>query len=793
MRRISLAPLAAVLVVGLGVGCSVFTPSTTERSVTAPVDLDVLYIGAHPDDEASVLSTFGQWHSSHQVRTGVVTVTRGEGGGNAVGDEEGPALGQLREAEERRAVGKAGITEIFNLDKADFYYTVSSALTEQGWGHDDTLARMVSVIRQTRPEIVITMDPSPQPGNHGNHQLAARLAIEAYRAAADPAAFPEQLTRERLSPWSVSRLFFNGMRLPLGEAQGQIKLGRDCESAANPADSPGRVYAVWAGRPAPDGRGLWAKVEREAQREYATQGWAGFPDRPTDPQQVGCDYFTEIAGRVPHAADDGGPDAMLHGALLEPPGGLPLRTGLTVTAPNYRMVGGERTTIRVEVTAPEEVALPDVMVTPRGPPGWAISGNGALGTVAPGQSRAMEFTVAAPANATQGRAWLSTELTSAGRKGYAETALEVTTAVRAEQRPLPQVAEFQLWAQRVGVPAIADSVPPVLTVPSGGSREIGVLVHNDSGTAQSGSVELVPPAGFRVDPPEQPFNSLPSGQSTTAMFMVRNTDAGLRTGMQGGDYRYRIITRTTDEMSATTHPAWELIPSTTVMQTTAAPTVDGVANPGEYPGRPLSLSSQWEGDACSSAADCSATAQLSWHGDTLYALIAVADDVAGSKLAPADCKRHWRTDSVELAIDPRGSSENTSTTFKLATLPITDDPAAGNPPCYLRDADNHQGFGRQTAPGVEVVSRVDERYAGYTVEFAIPLAVLPMALDPQRVGLNLLVYDSDTQDKTGQTRLGWSTWGGVQGDPYRWGLARFDGYTPPASRPTTAAAPVLPG
>jgi len=97
------------------------------------VDLDVLFIGAHPDDEAFGLAAYGQWNEYAGVETGVITVTRGEGGGNAVGTEEGPALGLLREDEERRAVGTAGIEHIFNLDKVDFYYTVSAPLTEQVW------------------------------------------------------------------------------------------------------------------------------------------------------------------------------------------------------------------------------------------------------------------------------------------------------------------------------------------------------------------------------------------------------------------------------------------------------------------------------------------------------------------------------------------------------------------------------------------------------------------------------------------------------------------------------------
>jgi hypothetical protein len=72
------------------------------------------------------------------------------------------------------------------------------------------------------------------------------------------------------------------------------------------------------------------------------------------------------------------------------------------------------------------------------------------------------------------------------------------------------------------------------------------------------------------------------------------------------------------------------------------------------------------------------------------------------------------------------------------------------------------------------------------------MALLPSAADPAHLGLNILVYDSDTQDKTGQTRIGWSTWGGVQGDPYRWGVATLPGYRPPADRPTTPSDPVIP-
>ena len=346
----ALVRTAAILALSLCYSSCVSLDGNTSTGNT--VDLDVLYVGAHPDDEASSLSTLGQFAADHRLRAGVVTITRGEGGGNAVGTEEGPVLGSLREAEERRAVGKVGLTEVFNLDKADFYYTASSPLTEQAWGHQDTLAKLVRVIRQTRPEIAITMDPAPQPGNHGNHQFAARLAIEAYTAAADSIAFPEQISTEHLRPWAVSRLFFTGMR-------GEPVMGPDCEKSLHLTESTDQVYAVWAGRNTPDGGDTWAQRERKAQREYVTQGWANLPDTPGDPAKIGCDYFTEIASRVPHPIDGRGLDAMLHGALLAVPTGLPLGTGLTATPASFRIAGGADTTVRAVVTAPPNSDLPE--------------------------------------------------------------------------------------------------------------------------------------------------------------------------------------------------------------------------------------------------------------------------------------------------------------------------------------------------------------------------------------------------------------------------------------------------
>src|SRR5690606_39405955 len=88
-----------------------------------------------------------------------------------------------------------------------------------------------------------------------------------------------------------------------------------------------------------------------------------------------------------------------------------------------------------------------------------------------------------------------------------------------------------------------------------------------------------------------------------------------------------------------------------------------------------------------------------------------------------------------------------------------------------------QGPLAETAPGLELASSVSDPYDGYVIETFIPFDLLPAPVDPENMTMNIFIYDSDTDDLTGQTRLGWSTWGGVQGDPYRWGHVHLVDFT----------------
>jgi hypothetical protein len=76
---------------------------------------------------------------------------------------------------------------------------------------------------------------------------------------------------------------------------------------------------------------------------------------------------------------------------------------------------------------------------------------------------------------------------------------------------------------------------------------------------------------------------------------------------------------------------------------------------------------------------------------------------------------------------------------------------------------------------VRLAARISDPYEGYVLETSIPYAELPDGIDPTRMGFNVVVYDSDTQDRTGQSRIGWSTFPGVQADPFRWGVLELPG------------------
>lgn len=163
----------------------------------------VLYIAAHPDDEnTAVLAAMAQ---GKLVRTAYLAITRGDGGQNLIGSEQGPLLGLIR-TQELLSARRIDRAQQFFSRAVDFGYTKSADESFKFWGHDQILSDVVWVIRKFRPDVILTRFPT-NGGGHGQHIASSILAGEAFSAAADPSRFPEQL--KYVKPWQPKRLLWN--------------------------------------------------------------------------------------------------------------------------------------------------------------------------------------------------------------------------------------------------------------------------------------------------------------------------------------------------------------------------------------------------------------------------------------------------------------------------------------------------------------------------------------------------------------------------------------------------------
>ncbi len=164
----------------------------------------VLYIAAHPDDENTRLIAY--LANEKCLRTGYLSLTRGDGGQNLIGPEQGVELGVIR-TQELLAARRIDGGEQFFTRAYDFGFSKSPEETFTKWNKDSILGDMVWVIRNFRPDIIITRFATDGSGGHGHHTASAILAEEAFDAAADPTRFPEQL--QYVDVWKTRRMFYN--------------------------------------------------------------------------------------------------------------------------------------------------------------------------------------------------------------------------------------------------------------------------------------------------------------------------------------------------------------------------------------------------------------------------------------------------------------------------------------------------------------------------------------------------------------------------------------------------------
>lgn len=164
----------------------------------------VMYIAAHPDDENTRLLAY--LANGRQLETSYFSCTRGDGGQDLIGPELREQLGVIRTQELLAARRLDGAHQYFSRAN-DFGFSKTSAETFTIWDKEQVLSDMVWVIRQRRPDVLITRFPPDARAGHGHHQASAILAAEAFDAAGDPKRFPEQL--KYVQAWQPKRLYWN--------------------------------------------------------------------------------------------------------------------------------------------------------------------------------------------------------------------------------------------------------------------------------------------------------------------------------------------------------------------------------------------------------------------------------------------------------------------------------------------------------------------------------------------------------------------------------------------------------
>jgi len=241
-------------------------PETIEAIDSARVTTRILYITAHPDDESSAVLTY--LARGLHADVALLSITRGEGGQNALGPEQAPKLGIIRTQELLAATRGYGV-KLYFTGARDFGYSKTPEETEKIWG-DQVVEDMVRIIRSFRPNMVINHWGGVHTG-HGHHQASGILTPKAVALAADPSV------RLGASSSPVS-----GISVLVDEAPWKATLVLDLDRS----DSP-KGYVLPLDEVSPLYGKTWREIGLDAFVNHHTQGIAGFLNSPFLRRQIG--------------------------------------------------------------------------------------------------------------------------------------------------------------------------------------------------------------------------------------------------------------------------------------------------------------------------------------------------------------------------------------------------------------------------------------------------------------------------------------------------------------------------
>jgi LmbE family N-acetylglucosaminyl deacetylase len=232
----------------------------------------VLYVAAHPDDENNSLLPY--LAKEKMYRTAYLSLTRGDGGQNLIGPEQGIELGMIR-TKELLATREIDGAEQYFTSAYEFGFSKSMDEALQVWDRQKVLADAVWVIRNYKPDVIIARFPPDARAGHGHHSASAQITREAFTAAADPNQFPEQLTNG-VTVWQAKRLLWNtfnfGGANTTSSDQFKIDVG---------------VYNALEGK-------SYGELGGEARSMHKSQG----EGRPRRKGEI-LEYFTTIVGEAP--------------------------------------------------------------------------------------------------------------------------------------------------------------------------------------------------------------------------------------------------------------------------------------------------------------------------------------------------------------------------------------------------------------------------------------------------------------------------------------------------------------
>ena len=276
----------------------------------------VLYLAAHPDDENTGLLS---WLINEQnVETGYLSLTRGDGGQNLLGTEQGAALGLIRTHELLEARKLDGAQQFFTR-AIDFGFSKNTNDTFKQWDADSITADVVWVIRKFRPDVIICRFPPTAAAGHGQHAASAVVAEKAFKLAGDKSAFPSQL--KYVDVWQPKRLVWNTFRF------GSVNTTAENQMKANVGQYDAQLgmgYGELAGlsRSLHKSQGAGTQSVAGVRTEYFTPVLGDpakaslFERIPMNWSEKGINDLDELIDIVLLSFDYNHPDQSLHGLLM---------------------------------------------------------------------------------------------------------------------------------------------------------------------------------------------------------------------------------------------------------------------------------------------------------------------------------------------------------------------------------------------------------------------------------------------------------------------------------------------